>query len=393
MEFKLPLRNKNKDIIDYCLVSKEDFNHLNQFKWSLDGKYVSRKFNGKKWRIHRYIKIEILKYNLSSKNIIDHIDNNPLNNKRDNLRVVNPSQNNRNKQKQINTTSQYMGVSYHKASKNWLVEIKFNKKRYKGFYDNEHHAGYQYNLWCKELNLHTANINNINEENIKDFILYEKIEKKENLPKNISIRSYGTYQVIINKKSKTFKTLLEAIIYRNYKLRQIQNEKQEKILNIPIKKNEYNQVIIELFNNKKEKVGETIVDEILYYDLIKCSWCLKNDGYVFNSKLGLLHRYIMNYTGDNYIDHINGNKLDNRKNNLRIVTPKQNAQNISSQKNSTSKYIGVYYSKQNKKYMSRIHVNNKTLYVGSFQSEEDAAKARDEATLEYYGEYGKLNLN
>jgi len=80
MEYKIPLRNKNKEIIDYTYVSKEDYDELNKYKWCKSGKYAQGTINNKLWRIHRYIIIKILNNNINSKIFIDHINNNPLNN-------------------------------------------------------------------------------------------------------------------------------------------------------------------------------------------------------------------------------------------------------------------------------------------------------------------------
>ena len=93
---------------------------------------------------------------------------------------------------------------------------------------------------------------------------------------------------------------------------------------------------------------------------------------------------------DFYVDHINGNKLDNRLENLRIVTPQQNNMNKTSSKNSTSQYIGIYL--YNKKWRASIKVNNKNIHLGTFINEIDAAKSRDLATKEYFGIHGKLNF-
>ena len=105
-----------------------------------------------------------------------------------------------------------------------------------------------------------------------------------------------------------------------------------------------------------------------------------------------LHRYIMNYIGNNIVDHINNNPLDNRKCNLRIVTSKQNNMNKTSSQNSSSKYIGVCWDKYKNKWATSITVNNKKKFLGRFKDEKEAAKARDIATIKYYGEYGNLNF-
>ncbi len=79
MDFKIPLRNLKKEIIDYAIVSEIDYEHLNSFKWcKKESNYVSGCINKQIWRIHRYIMIEILKNDIDSYTKIDHIDNNPI---------------------------------------------------------------------------------------------------------------------------------------------------------------------------------------------------------------------------------------------------------------------------------------------------------------------------
>ena len=105
-----------------------------------------------------------------------------------------------------------------------------------------------------------------------------------------------------------------------------------------------------------------------------------------------MHRFIMNCPKYMFVDHKNHNTLDNRKENLRIVTIQQNNMNKSSHKNSSSKYVGVSKCK-NGKWQAKIRVNNKLLYLGVFNKEDDAAKTRDIATKKYFGNYGNLNFN
>ena len=100
----------------------------------------------------------------------------------------------------------------------------------------------------------------------------------------------------------------------------------------------------------------------------------------------------MNYYGNDIVDHVNNNKLDNRKENLRIITRKQNSMNRTSAKNSSSKYIGVCFNKKHNKWQSYITVNKKQIKLGYFENENDAAKARNKATLKYFGEHGNLNI-
>lgn len=146
---------------------------------------------------------------------------------------------------------------------------------------------------------------------------------------------------------------------------------------------------------KKNEIIDVLVDEDIYYDLIHYTWRITNGKYVagrVNGKDVRLSRYVMNYYGKDLIDHINGNTLDNRRCNLRVVTPQQNMMNLRSNPNASSKYIGVSYITKSKKWHGMITINGKSIYLGCFDNEEDAAKARDIATKKYFGEYGKLNF-
>jgi hypothetical protein len=92
------------------------------------------------------------------------------------------------------------------------------------------------------------------------------------------------------------------------------------------------------------------------------------------------------------IDHINGHGLDNRKANLRWVTPQQNAMNRRDRRG-VSKYRGVYFNPKRKKpWYSKFEKDGKAVWVGSFATEIEAAKAWDAAVTEAYGEYAALNF-
>jgi hypothetical protein len=381
------LSNKDKEIKEYTLVSDIDYEHLKQFKMYKDKVgYISTYIN-KLWKLHRYIMIELVgNKDLTRHNFIDHINNNKSDNRRENLRIVTISENNRNRSKAKNATSKYFGVSKHKAQ--WQVHLTLNKQIFRAYYKIEKHAAYHYDLLISKFKMIHSKKNNIDKP--KDFIEY--IKKEKMLPKHI-YKSNKKYRININGYSKNFTTLQEAIDNLKKYKQNIIKPIQDIIPQIIIR-NENNDCIIEIFKNKK-RIGETIVDKENYNDLIKYKWSLNTNNYIsgsINGKKTLLHRYIMNYIGKDYIDHINNNSLDNRKCNLRIVTPAENVMNKISSKNSTSKYIGVCWHKLKNKWVAGIRLNNKSKYLGTFINEIDAAKARDIATLKYYGEYGNLNF-
>ena len=116
-------------------------------------------------------------------------------------------------------------------------------------------------------------------------------------------------------------------------------------------------------------------------------YCISND-----KKWRRLHRLILGVEDSNvFIDHINHNGLDNRKENLRICTNQQNMCNCVIPKNNTSGCKGVQWSKDKNKWTVQVSVNNKTKYIGRFNNYDDAVKARKEAVKKYYGEFCNEN--
>ena len=104
-----------------------------------------------------------------------------------------------------------------------------------------------------------------------------------------------------------------------------------------------------------------------------------------------IHRVIMNAGPGEFVDHINNNRLDNRRANLRIVTPSQNGMNRA-HGYGKSRYRGVAWRPIEKKWQAQIKSAGKYYYLGCFESEIDAAKAFNEAAIRIHGEFGKLNI-
>ena len=95
-----------------------------------------------------------------------------------------------------------------------------------------------------------------------------------------------------------------------------------------------------------------------------------------------------------YIDHINGNKLDNRKSNLRVCSNADNLKNrVKLPSNNTSGILGVRYRADRSKWYAEIQVNNKRIRLGSYIDKESAVRARLEAEIKYFDEYKSKVLN
>ena len=90
-------------------------------------------------------------------------------------------------------------------------------------------------------------------------------------------------------------------------------------------------------------------------------------------------------------DHINGNGLDNRRNNLRTCTNAENLQNRPKQKNNTSGFKGVFLNKLTGKWEARIYSRKTRTYIGLYKNKIDAANAYNEKATELFGEFARLN--
>lgn len=133
-----------------------------------------------------------------------------------------------------------------------------------------------------------------------------------------------------------------------------------------------------------------IVDDEDYEEFSKHKWCFSNVGYAQRRSGIYLHRVIAGAKPGEFVDHINRDRLDNRRSNLRICTKQQNQHNQGPRKG-TSKYKGVSLRKDTGKYTACIHHNYKKINLGSFLTEEEAAEAYNKAALMYHGEFAFSN--
>lgn len=132
------------------------------------------------------------------------------------------------------------------------------------------------------------------------------------------------------------------------------------------------------------------------YDKIKkFSWKENSNGYaqaVDNCKCILMHRIVLGVTDSKiHIDHRYHNKLDNRKQNLRETSCKNNTRNKSMLKSNTSGVTGVSWENKSNKWHAYIWVDGKTIHLGRFINFEDAVRTRKEAEEKYFGEYSYDN--
>jgi len=147
--------------------------------------------------------------------------------------------------------------------------------------------------------------------------------------------------------------------------------------------------------------GITLVDDDVFEWASKFHWCISSKGDVQRSgspdlvtkkrKTMILHRLVNKTPVDLHTDHINGNRQDNRRCNLRTVTRQQNHQNSRPQKGRSSKYKGVGWDCQAKKWKAYIKIGDKLKNLGRYKSQIRAARVYNRAALENFGEYAWLN--
>ena len=142
-----------------------------------------------------------------------------------------------------------------------------------------------------------------------------------------------------------------------------------------------------------------VVDESDVKMLSEWSWCVNAYGYARRAyRVGgkltemWMHRYILGAEPGKDVDHINGDKLDNRRCNLRICTRSQNLMNKRVSNSHTSRYKGVFWEKRHKRWVAKISCAGKQHYLGEYKDEWDAACSYNAKALELFGEFSRLNV-
>jgi hypothetical protein len=106
-----------------------------------------------------------------------------------------------------------------------------------------------------------------------------------------------------------------------------------------------------------------------------------------------MHRELIEVRDGLLVDHVNQDSMDNRRTNLRAATRAQNVRNRKKfAKSSGSEYKGIYWDRNQKRWIARIMLERKKIYLGCFRNEVEAARAYDRAARKYHGEFASLNF-
>ena len=105
-----------------------------------------------------------------------------------------------------------------------------------------------------------------------------------------------------------------------------------------------------------------------------------------------MHRIVANAQPGQIVDHIDRNPLNNQEANLRICTNAQNCANRPSQRNNgTSRYKGVSWHRQRRRWQAQIQVLGRQMHLGDYLSEIEAASAYNDAAHLHFGDFAYLN--
>jgi hypothetical protein len=400
MEFKIPLRQKNGEIIDYSYVSEEDYETVMKYKWckSPDG-YARGTVDKKLIMLHQFIKGET-----PLDKLIDHLDRNKLNNRRSNLSFSTISQNNQNRPKQEGTTSKYRGV-FRERNK-WRAR---SAKIHLGLYDDELEAAKKFDTFALLYFGENAKTNNlVNYDEVKGIDINTLVisNRIRELPANVYKSSEGS-SFFVDVRYKDFKgyictTDLEKAIEKSIEfqeeVKKIKEKELEEHNNREITRNKDGIAVIYVKNNKGEQVDEFTVSDDKWHECMLYCWSKRNNYFQtrINGKSIQIHRFIMKAKKqDLIVDHISKDTRDNTTENLRVSTPTGNSHNRTKKPNAQSIYTGVYKyrykGEDTTDWISAIRKNGTRYYLGRFPTEIEAAIAYNIKAQELYGNHANLN--
>ena len=327
-------------------IDVEDLEKIGEYRW-----YASWNPSSNTYYCHATVKdhsgkrIKVMLHrlimNAEKGKFVDHIDTNPLNNIKSNLRICSQAENSRNRGKSSNNKSGHKGVYYRNGL--YVVQIRKDGKLISvGSSENYEEA----------VAMHESAIKKLHGEfsRAEDSVVMKKQEIK-------------------NKTRPPVKEYLDGYGY---------------VYKVPLTNNQFAIIDIEDLD---------IVKDILWmgkWNKCTSSFYASTNIRKENGRRSTMdmQRMIMNSPKGMFVDHINGDTLDNRRSNLRVATVSENAMNRKKKATNTSGYKGV--NKVKDKWIARISTNSGRISLGTFDTPEEASEAYCAAALKYHGEFANF---
>jgi hypothetical protein len=321
------------------LVSPEDQAEVASKQMYTTSIYPFLRINAKRVSLHRFI-AERMGLVTHPGEVVDHINGNKFDARRENLRVLSRAQNNQNRFMTEKPASGFRGVYKCVCGPRWQVYCGTTRV---GYFTTPEEGASAYDKYVIKFVHRDGQVNFTYSESEKDEIVRSDFvvqvgKKFAHEMKGVYWKENSkSYEVRVHGKNvgRMFKELDEAQRARDEGYKMHLEEKERRRLDVPIQVNESGQAIIPLTG--KRGIGKfAIVDHEIWHELMKSSWNLANMGYAqarISNKLWSLHEYVMRDVERDtrvvVIDHINTNKLDNRISNLRVASRSENAKNLS----------------------------------------------------------------
>jgi hypothetical protein len=350
--------------------------------------------------LHRYIVEELDDQSLPDGKVVHHKNDKKFDNRICNLEITTHAHNlAAASRKTTASSSRYKGVHIATRTKQWTAMISFDRKTINlGDFALEKEAGRAYDRAYIAIYSSTSGSNQLLDANEVQQIMQNRDEflpkaKRHDriLPKCITRHGDRFRMRIRGERDKVlfqgvFKTVEEATAFRDSCLEDLRLKEEARIREIPIERNAEGVAIITVKILKSDDIVFALVDDNSYYKLVRMPWTLDSYRYAMSHK-GRMHNILMpNDDKKKVVDHINNDRLDNRLENLRIVTYSMNNRNAKRKREgSSSQHPGVSWDSRKNQWQVGISINGKRQHLGLFDNEEEAAQR-------YREEYQMLEL-
>lgn len=392
---KIPLRNTEKNIVDYAQIDEDEFNKVSRYNWSKVGNYAIGTVSGKRILMHQFIMGKAPKGQ-----VIDHKDKDGLNNTKSNLRFATFSENSQNRDKKDGSTSNYIGVIWHTSHKKWVA---WSSTTYLGCFDDEEEAARKYDTYTFIKHGPDSATNNlVNYEDIKDIDIESLLCKRNrDLPKYIYPKR-DKFEIKIKYNKQEYRAFADTLNSAILKLKELQLDIEE-LKKVDeelhqakeITRNEKDIAIIPIYDDVGNITDHAMVSDDKWHECMKFRWSKNSNGYAqgaVKQQLIRLHRFITGAQEDELVHHQDNNKLNNTDENLKHVDHSTNNHAKSKKKNATSNYHGVWYIKKGDKWGVEIAKDGHRYRLGTYKTEIEAAEAYNKKAIELYGDHAKLNV-